>query len=245
MYDIRKTFFIAILLTTTGSVWAENSSNVNFPWEKQYDPRVLNRLENVVDDYCRSPVNNALFRVKTGTAELGPNMMKNSDFEQVYDKPEEKKGVPIDWARTPRIKDKGGTIDTIKYEKKDNIYGWYSGRVIGADGYYMKRVSEIEPRKMYLVKAYVKLHHISEVNLERAPSVTLKVKWWGKGWLNGNEYMITTYLTRKDGWHLMELVISPPEDATDAMVFLFINNLKDDTAVLMDNLSVQRIEVSQ
>ena len=208
------------------------------------DNRVQARLQTAVAEYCKDSRSRAIFMVKTGAAALSLNMVRNPGFEEIYDAPAERQGMPVGWGVNPQTKAMGGLIDTIKHAVEDGQFGWRSGRMrrVGTTGYYNTSVPGVAPGASYLVQAYVKLNRWDEGNLERAPNVSLQVRWWGKGWLCTDIYTTSMALTETGRWTLLETVVIPPDKATGAVTFLMVEELAGETEVLFDNLSFRQIK---
>ena len=218
----------------------------------QVDPRVWSRLQYMVDEYCRDPLSRSIFMVKTGEAELEPNMVSNPGFEEVWGQGTHKEipqgedwreSVAYGWGITPRIKKIGGKIDTIKYEEKGEEFGWRSGRIAHTDGDYNRNVPGVKHGSQYLVRILAKLYRMPEMNMEKMPGVSLRVQWWGKGWLHTDIFTVSQNLTETGRWVMLEMVVIPPEKAEVAVVFLLANDMRFGTEVLFDNLSFQKIIV--
>ena len=244
-----------MLVISAGTVLAGNTKNTKLdnpaPGKISLDPRVWQKLQAAVDNYCTDPLSRYIFMVKAGKAELGPNLARNSGFEQVWcdvkkvsEGEEWRKSIAYGWGVTPRFWLTGGLIDTIKYEKNDEKFGWRSGRISHVNGYYMRSgIGRIYPGKAYLVRAFVKLHQQTEINLEKSPEIALCIKWWGKGWLYTNIYRKSYLLNQVGKWCILEMVVIPKRKAEYAVAVLSVANMQRGTKVLFDNLSFQEIKI--
>ena len=216
------------------------------------DPRVLERLDRLVDEYCREPVSRHIFNVKTGQVELGPNMAPNPGFEEVWGDPgrevpegeEWREGIAYGWNVLPRMWEAGGVTDTVEHPGGHEKFGRRSGRlryVSGGGNAYYGAVARLgpgaSPGDAYLVRSYAKTR-LEGVSMETFPRVWMQVRWLPR--LPAHE--TTVELRRHGEWTLMETVAMLPEGNPHSMfVMLRADGLKPGMEALFDNFSVQLI----
>jgi len=203
-------------------------------------PQVKARLDAAIARHCRDPLRQKRFMVRTGTAELGPNLMGNPGFEAVWGEGEHAecdpavKGVGHGWNAPPTVRAAGGMIDATD---QDPHGGLRAGRICGPAprAYYLRHVPKLKPGEFYLCEAYAK-------SLSRSPDtrVSLLVRWWGKGWMWGAP-QYRAELQQTGEWERLEALALVPEGATSAAVFLSVERLDDGDEVFFDDVSVRKV----
>ena len=176
----------------------------------------------------------ALFLVHAGKATLGPNLAGNAGFETV-----DADGVPKGWSRTPHADVTGLRVDTVVHDPPDPRFGARSGRVAGVRdrAYYLRSVGGISPEHVYLCQADARLAGAGDAGAR----AYLLVRWFGRnGWIRTDDFL-SPDLAEQDAWGRLETLAVPPENATRAQVFLFVENLSPGQEAWFDNLTVRRI----
>ena len=180
-------------------------------------------------------------KARLSDADLGPNMLKNGDFEKVYSEGSaepgtKKEGFPSNWYGRPKVEGMGimGTVDTAPHG------GLSAGRMrgVGENAYFLQPSASLgQPGGLYLCEAWAKNSSSSADT-----RVYMEIRWYGKeGWMWGKSYFKAP-LQEKGKWSRIEVVAEPPEGALRMAFFLMADNLGPDDEVLFDDAMVRRIK---
>ena len=181
-------------------------------------------------------------KARLSDADLGPNMLKNGGFEQVYGvapheecPPGREKGFPYGWYGTPAEKAKG-IMDTVE---TDPHTGRRAARMrgTGENAYFLQPSAPLgDAAGIHLCEAWAK-NSSSSANTR----VYMEIRWYDKaGWMWGKSYF-NAPLKETGQWSRMEVIAKPPEGAIQMAFFLMADNLGPDDEVLFDDAMVRRI----
>jgi len=204
------------------------------------------RIGHTVAEYCEKPLNKAVFMVRTGQVDYGPNLVQNPGMEQAWGEgaytncTADQKGIAQGWNTPNNTRKLGGIIDTLSYAQPDARFGSRSGRMrkAGASAYYFSNSFSVKTGQVYWCQADVRLN-VPEARGEMKPRVFLVVRWFGKGWMNGADYVAELGALNK--WQRLETAALPPAGAVAGHVWLNVENLEGEAEVLCDNFSAQLI----
>lgn len=183
----------------------------------------------------------AFLMLKTGQWRLDDrNLVQNPGFEVINDD-----GVPKKWGRTPEMSlNEGAKIDTVEQASPHDRLGSRSGRIsVEGTAYLLGSAPGVKPDLLYYAEAEAKLTS-TKGGVPSDARIFLLVKWFGpNGWIIEPEMEFRSPATRtRDEWVSLGLVVKTPLNATQAKVFLQVENMRmDEEEARFDNVSLRRI----
>jgi len=208
---------------------------------------VRKRLEQAVADYSTDPKSRALLAVRSGTAKLGPNRIKNPGFEKVTPTGSHPEGPDWgdaradDWSVYPGKLEQGAHDLT----EKDVFEGKRAARLVGLkSGSFISTVYPVKPGQLYLFSAYAKclppkqgelVSRVFITNLWTKP----KGGWWKRS------HRVNTELHKVGRWEKLEAIVHVPEGPGGIVLLLSAKNLSAGQEIFFDNVSFRLITTLQ
>ncbi len=204
------------------------------------------RIGQAVEAYCADPLNRAVFAVRTGQVDLGPNRVPNPGLEQVWGEgaftncTPAQVGIAQGWSTPGNVREAGGIIGTVAHDPPDARLGRRSGRMqkTGTSAYYFSQAFPVSTGEVYWCEADVRLN-LPESRGEMKPRVFLMVRWFGKGWMHGADFVAE--LGTANDWTRLATAAIPPPGAQSGSVWVCAEHLWGEEEVLLDNVSARVI----
>ena len=217
-----------------------------YRWKNENQPgrAIGKQIQGVVDAYTADDYHRAIFRVKAGAAQFGPNLVENPGFEERTATGKHPIGPDWEpfadadgWSRWRHNADKG----IFDLSEKEQHGGRYAARIAGADlgGCYITTISNVKEGECYHAGVWVK--NLGGALAEPKSGVSLEIAWFDEegSWTRGAENFRRP-LTESGKWTQLEILAQVPKGVSAAVLLLHVKGLEAQQEVVFDDVTFQK-----
>jgi len=203
------------------------------------------RLAETVARYTADPYRKAMFQLRAGVAELGPNLVSNPGFElQTGGRPhpvgpEWVASAADGWSLWPERNKLGFDVAAT-----DRHGGERSARLHRvAEGTWITIVPDVKAGQLYRVTAWAKCLAPSQGELKSR--VRLDVRWFNDrgGWWRFGANTYHADLGEADRWSELETIVLVPDGPAAAVLLLSASGLDSGQAAFFDDVSFREVRL--